>query len=154
MFFIKFGKFLALPSLLSSFHQGCVCVCVCMFAQSCLTLCNPMDCSPPGSSLLGILQAGDTGAGCYYLLHGIFLTRGSNWHLLCVLKWQADPLSLCHLGSLLLSLCEKERLEGAGRRGRPFPPAVISEVIDISPDNLDSSLCFIQPSIVQDVLCI
>ena len=26
-------------------------------AQSCLTLCNPMDCSPPGSSLHEILQA-------------------------------------------------------------------------------------------------
>ena len=25
--------------------------------QSCLTLCNPMDCSPPGSSVQGILQA-------------------------------------------------------------------------------------------------
>ena len=25
--------------------------------QSCLTLCNPMDCSPPGSSVHGILQA-------------------------------------------------------------------------------------------------
>ena len=31
----------------------------CMFvAQSCLTLCNHMDCSPPGSSVYGILQAG------------------------------------------------------------------------------------------------
>ena len=29
----------------------------------------------------------------------------------------------------------------------------ISEVIDISPGNLDSSLCFIQPSVSQDVLC-
>ena len=27
-------------------------------AQSCLTLCNPTDCSPPGSSVRGILQAG------------------------------------------------------------------------------------------------
>ena len=27
-------------------------------AQSCLTLCNPMDCGPPGSSVHGILQAG------------------------------------------------------------------------------------------------
>ena len=27
-------------------------------AQSCLTLCDPMDCSPPGSSVHGILQAG------------------------------------------------------------------------------------------------
>ena len=25
--------------------------------QSCLTLCNPMDCSPPGFSIYGILQA-------------------------------------------------------------------------------------------------
>ena len=28
-----------------------------LVAQSCLTLCNPMDCSPPGSSAHGILQA-------------------------------------------------------------------------------------------------
>ena len=26
-------------------------------AQSCLTLCDPMDCSPPGSSVQGIFQA-------------------------------------------------------------------------------------------------
>ena len=25
--------------------------------QSCLTLCDPMDCSPPGSSVHGIFQA-------------------------------------------------------------------------------------------------
>ena len=30
----------------------------------------------------------------------------------------------------------------------------ISEVIDISPGNLDSSLCFIQPSVSHDILCI
>ena len=34
----------------------CVCVCVCVCAQSCLTLCDPMDCSPPGSSVHGISQ--------------------------------------------------------------------------------------------------
>ena len=28
-----------------------------LVAQSCLTLCNPVDCSPPGSSVHGILQA-------------------------------------------------------------------------------------------------
>ena len=27
-----------------------------LFAQSCLTLCDPMDCSLPGSSVHGILQ--------------------------------------------------------------------------------------------------
>ena len=36
----------------------CVCVCVCVWvAQSCLTLCDPTDCSPPGFSVHGILQA-------------------------------------------------------------------------------------------------
>ena len=30
---------------------------VCAVIQSCLTLCNPMDCSPPGSSVHGISQA-------------------------------------------------------------------------------------------------
>ena len=34
-----------------------LCVCVCLVAQSCLTLCNPMDCSPSGSSVHGISQA-------------------------------------------------------------------------------------------------
>ena len=34
-------------------HLGVVYVCV----QSCLTLSDPMDCSPPGSSVHGILQA-------------------------------------------------------------------------------------------------
>ena len=28
-----------------------------LVAQLCPTLCNPMDCSPPGSSVHGILQA-------------------------------------------------------------------------------------------------
>ena len=37
----------------------CVCVCVCALSRfSCaLTLCCPMDCSLPGSSVHGILQA-------------------------------------------------------------------------------------------------
>ena len=28
-----------------------------LVAQLCLTLCDPMDCSPPGSSIHGLLQA-------------------------------------------------------------------------------------------------
>ena len=35
-------------------HTVCVCVCV---THSCPTLCDPMDCSPPGFSVHGILQA-------------------------------------------------------------------------------------------------
>ena len=34
-----------------------LCTPVCAVAQSCLTLCDPVDCSPPGSSIHGIPQA-------------------------------------------------------------------------------------------------
>ena len=37
-------------------------------AQSCPTLCNPVDCSPPGSSVRGIFQA--RRVGCHFLLQG------------------------------------------------------------------------------------
>ena len=33
------------------------CACACSVAQLCQTLCDPMDCSPPGSSVHGISQA-------------------------------------------------------------------------------------------------
>ena len=36
----------------------CVCVCVCvLIAQLCTTLCDPIDYSPPGAPVHGILQA-------------------------------------------------------------------------------------------------
>ena len=50
--------------------------------QSRLTLCNPMDCSPPGSSVRGNLQARNTGVGSHSLLQGIFLTQRLNLGLL------------------------------------------------------------------------
>ena len=37
-------------------------------AQSCPTLCDPIDCSLPGSSIHGIFQAKSTGVGCHCLL--------------------------------------------------------------------------------------
>ena len=37
--------------------------CVCLVIQSCLTLCDPMDCSPPGSSVHGDSPGKNTGAG-------------------------------------------------------------------------------------------
>ena len=36
-------------------------------AQLCLTLCNPLDCSPPGSSIHGILPGKSTIVGCHFL---------------------------------------------------------------------------------------
>ena len=74
-------------------------------AQSCPNPCDPVDCSPPGSSVHGIFQArvlewgaiafslvvqpvsrvsalphplADTGMGCHFLLQRIFPTHGSN----------------------------------------------------------------------------
>ena len=38
-------------------NRLCVCVCSWVHMQSCLTLCNPMDCSLPGSPVHGIFQS-------------------------------------------------------------------------------------------------
>ena len=38
--------------------------------QSCLTLCDPTDCSPPSSSVLGIIQAGIL--DCHFLIQVLF----------------------------------------------------------------------------------
>ena len=45
--------------------------------QSCLTLCDPMDCGPPGSSVHGIFSRQEYWSGLHALLQGIFPTRGS-----------------------------------------------------------------------------
>ena len=44
-------------------------------AQACLTLCNPMDCNPPGSSVLGDSPGKNTGVGSHSLLQGILPTQ-------------------------------------------------------------------------------
>ena len=55
-----------------------------LVAQLCLTLCNPMDCSLPGSSVHGIFQGKNTGVSWHFLLQGIFPNLRSNPHLLCL----------------------------------------------------------------------
>ena len=62
------------------YSRGCVLV-----AQSYLTLCDPMGCSPPGSSFHGILQTRILGWAVTFLLQGIFRTQRLNLHLLCLL---------------------------------------------------------------------
>ena len=42
----------------------------CLVAHPCLTLCDPMDCSPSGSSVHGDSPGKNTGAGCHALLWG------------------------------------------------------------------------------------
>ena len=50
--------------------------------QSCPAFCNPIDCSPPGSSVHGDSPGKNSGVGCCFLLQGIFPPQGPNPHLL------------------------------------------------------------------------
>ena len=68
-------------------------VLLCFIAQTCPTLCDPVDCSPPGSSVHGDSPGMNTGVGCHDLLQGIFPTQGTNPGLL---RWQAYSLPLSH----------------------------------------------------------
>ena len=75
-----------------------------MCAWLCPTLCDPVDCSLPGSSVRGNSPGKDTGVGCYFLLQGIFPTPGSNSGLL-YFRWTLYHLN--HQGSpkLMLLYC-------------------------------------------------
>ena len=70
-----------------------------LVTQLCPSMCDPMDYSPPGSSVHGILQARITGVGSHALLQEIFLTQRSNPHLLCLLNCSQILYSLSHQGS-------------------------------------------------------
>ena len=69
----------------------------------------PMDCSPPGSSVHGILQARILEWVDISYSKGIFLTQRSNLCLLCLLHWQADSLYLWNPGSPKALVRERER---------------------------------------------
>ena len=43
---------------------------LCLVAQKCPTLCDPMECSPPGSSVHGDSPGKNTGVGCHALPPG------------------------------------------------------------------------------------
>ena len=73
----------------------------CMRAKSlqlCLILCNPMDCSPPGSSVYGDSPGKNTRVSCHAILQGISPTQGSNQNLLRLLHWQVSSLPLAPPG--------------------------------------------------------
>ena len=63
---------------------GCVCVCVggCV-AHSYLTLCNPVDCSPPGSWCSWNFLARNTGVGCHSYSKESFWPRDQT-HVSCI----------------------------------------------------------------------
>ena len=73
-----------------------VCLIVCVCAQLCPTLGDPMDCIPPGSAANGVFQA--------RVLEWVAISssRRSSWPrdwtcVLCLLHWQVDSLPLHHL---------------------------------------------------------
>ena len=71
--------------------------CACTHGKSlqwCLTLCDPMECGLPGSSVHGISQARILEWVAMPLLQGIFPTQGLSPCLLCLLHWQAGSLPL------------------------------------------------------------
>ena len=70
-------------------------MCVLKLLQLCLTLCDPMDYSPPGTSVRGILQARIL--KCWN--QRIFLTQELNPHLLHLLHFRQILYPLNHLGS-------------------------------------------------------
>ena len=72
--------------------------------QSRLPFCDPMDLQPTRLLCPWDFPGKTTGVGCHALPQGIFLTQGSNPHLLHLLHWQADSLPLSHQGSLFLSI--------------------------------------------------
>ena len=73
-------------------------ICCYLVAQSCPTLCDPMDGSPPGSSVHGILQARILEWVATSFSKGSSQLRDQT-HVSCVylLHWQADSLPLHHL---------------------------------------------------------
>ena len=99
--------------------------CVCDQLLSCVQLfCKTMNCSLPGSSVLGIFPGKNTGVNCHALLQEMFPIQGANWHLPHLLHWQVDFLPLSHLESiypypipcskLLASLQQHVKMEASG----------------------------------------
>ena len=67
-------------------------------ARLCPTLCDHVDCSPPSMEF-----SRQEYWSCHFHLQGIFLTRGLNQCLLCLLRWKVDSLPLSHLSNLLIA---------------------------------------------------
>ena len=76
-------------------YKWSMCDCACSVTKSCPTLWDPMDYSPPGSSVHGISQARIL-EGCHFLLQGSLPAQGLN---LLSPALQADSLLLSHWGS-------------------------------------------------------
>ena len=72
---------------------------MCTCVQSCPTICDPMDCSRPGSSVHGISQTRILEWVAVSSSRGSSQPRDQTW-VFCLLHWQAGSLSLVPPGKL------------------------------------------------------
>ena len=91
----------------------------------CLTLCNPMDCSPPGSSVHGDSPGKNTGVGCHFLLQGIIQPREWTWSSALQvdsLLYEPQGKHVCVLAQLWLTFCSPTdcSLLGSSAHGGEF----------------------------------
>ena len=70
------------PSPSQVINRASLVVFVCLVVQACPTLCDPMDCSLPGSSVHGDSPGKNTEVSSHSFLQGIFPTQRSNLGLL------------------------------------------------------------------------
>ena len=74
------------------------CMCAYMYMYVCAAQCSIMSASLRPHELQPRLLCPwdfsdkNTGVDCHFLLQGIFLTQGSNLHVLCLLYWQTEFL--------------------------------------------------------------
>ena len=87
----------------------------------CVLSCVWLFATPWTVALQGVFQARIL--GCPFLLQGIFLAQGSNPHLLCFLRWQADSLSPVPPGKPKITASSKSnRWERGMVRGWGYNP--------------------------------
>ena len=92
------------PGIIYSWSYFFHCVC----AQSCPTLCNPMDCSPQDASVHGIFQARILEWVAISSSRGSSLPRDWTCCLLYLLYWQADSYyEILGFSSVILFLLSK-----------------------------------------------
>ena len=78
--------------------------------QSCPTLCNPLDVSPPGSAILGILQTvQNTGVSCHFLLQCVKVKSESEVAQSCLTL--SDPMDHSLPGSSVHGIFQARVLE-------------------------------------------
>ena len=64
--------------ILNHFSYFILAIVLYLVTQLCPTLCDLVDCSPPGSFVHGDCPGNNTGVGCHAFLQGIFPIQGSN----------------------------------------------------------------------------